>query len=247
MRLLLILFLILGFSYKSASADVYVKAIRTLYIHESPDEKSKIVDSVYEHGNFYIVGYTKGFWYGTHFFSMGYIKENYANYIPDGESQKDMDYYKQYNRFDTATANPKLRSIMTQLANDINNYLTQSKKVKAQGLEVNAYDWNYQNEYSKFMDFSVSVTNHSKKAIKYIYFYVAAYNPVNDVISYHGQSTFKLTGVGPIEPSEASSFNFENVLYSNVIDEVKLKKIEVKYMDNTIKTYSNIKSLMIEL
>ena len=53
-------------------------------------------------------------------------------------------------------------------------------------------------------------------------------------------------GIGPIDYSEKGSYNFESVLYSKVVESMKIKQIKIQFFDGTVKVISNPKSLNID-
>jgi hypothetical protein len=134
-----------------------------------------------------------------------------------------------------------------QLNTNKEDSLKKAKEVanaKKNGLLINYTDWNYANEYSNFVTFDVSVTNYSKKTIKYIRFYIAAKDPVGGRISYLTRTVFPARGVGPITYMDYGQYTFEDVFYSKIVEEVYLVKIDVDYMDGTKRTYTNIKQII---
>jgi hypothetical protein len=81
--------------------------------------------------------------------------------------------------------------------------------------------------------FSISFYNASPKTIKYVWVTSTAYNAVNDPIQ-----TKKVKCVGPIKSQDNGTYEFDDIFLTRVLDEVRLQKIEVQYMDGTIRSYS---------
>jgi hypothetical protein len=103
------------------------------------------------------------------------------------------------------------------------------------------FSWSYPNEYSSFADVSITVLNPFKKKIKYISFSLQAFNPVDDLVKdgFTGASTKIVKGVGPINYGESGSYEFESVLYSKVIETMKIKSLTLLFFDGSTKTISN--------
>lgn len=90
-----------------------------------------------------------------------------------------------------------------------------------------------ESDYLKYPGFNVSIYNsHPKKVIKYMWFTIRAYNPVNDIV---GTNTVK--AIGPVKPNQFGEYNFEFVFKSNIIETCKLINIKIKYMDETTVTF----------
>lgn len=124
--------------------------------------------------------------------------------------------YKKYNvkiNFDGDSA----------AAVDVVNYNAISKN----GLAISAFEVTG-GDYNIGLD--ISLTNYAAKTIKYAFISVTVTNPVHDKIG-----TKTLTAVGPIEHSKTGSYQFENVLYSNVAEYLVVDNIKIQYMDGSIK------------
>ncbi len=76
----------------------------------------------------------------------------------------------------------------------------------------------------------ISLTNYSKKTIKYAFITVTATNPVHDKI---GTKTVK--AVGPIKPSETASYEFNDIIYSRTAKYLTIDNIKLQYMNGAIK------------
>ena len=68
---------------------------------------------------------------------------------------------------------------------------------------------------------------------KYLWVTVTAYNRVNDVI---GTKTVQL--IGPIDPGDAATGSFDDVMYSKVFHSGKIVRVKIQFMDGAIKEYS---------
>lgn len=113
------------------------------------------------------------------------------------------------------------------------------KSAYANGLAILTHDYD-ESDYG-LIDFSVGVMNLSQKTIKYIWFTVTIYNPVNDAIQ---TKTFK--GVGPIYYQDTGAYNFESGFYTKVFGYGSIKNIKIQYMDGSTKslTGSTIKNII---
>lgn len=85
--------------------------------------------------------------------------------------------------------------------------------------------------------------NSSKKTIKYVDFYFSVYNAVGDkcYLKYERSYVGKVRGVGPVEPFEAGSWNWEMATHytSGDASEMRIVKLVITYMDGTTKTLPN--------
>jgi len=89
-------------------------------------------------------------------------------------------------------------------------------------------------EYLKFPGFKVSFVNcKENKIIKYCWFTISAYNPVNDIVG-----TKIVEAIGPAEPFKVVSYSFDNIFASKVIDYCKIVSIKIQYMDGSITLYN---------
>lgn len=86
------------------------------------------------------------------------------------------------------------------------------------------------NDYK--VGFEISISNYTKKTIKYITFTIAGYNDVKDR---EGLKTFR--GVGPISFLSSGSYSFENAFFSSTITSLRIIKVYVQYTNGTTKEY----------
>jgi hypothetical protein len=75
---------------------------------------------------------------------------------------------------------------------------------------------------------------------------VTGLNPVGDAVfnTFKGSSKFALKGVGPIPPKTSSKFEFKNAWFTDLVESVIINSVKVQYMDGSIKTITNPKSIM---
>lgn len=120
--------------------------------------------------------------------------------------------------------------------------LVKYEKLGLMIVEDGPYD---ESEHTKGTGYTASVLNTSKKAIKYIWFYVLGINAVGDPVVERtkGTSLMTLRGIGPIESMESGEYDFEYVWFTDLVETTKLKSVKVQYMDGTIRTHSNPESL----
>lgn len=112
------------------------------------------------------------------------------------------------------------------------------------GLHITDWNWGYESEYSSAFDFSISFRNYSKKTVKYIWFYITAYDAVGGRLSSFGKTIVELKGIGPVIYLDGGTYDFERVFYSKVVDKVKIIKVRIQYMDGSFKDFTNIASIM---
>ena len=97
-----------------------------------------------------------------------------------------------------------------------------------------------QSEYTDGTGFRIKFYNPTNKTIKYITINLIGYNSVNDPVSSRGKYTLSPKCVGPIEPEETGSYEFDYLWFTDLVDNAKIKSIVVQYMNGTTKTISNI-------
>lgn len=85
--------------------------------------------------------------------------------------------------------------------------------------------------------------NSSKKTIKYADFYFSVFNAVGDkcYLKYERSYIGNVRGVGPVEPFEAGSWNWDRATHytSGDASEMRIVKLVITYMDGTTKTIPN--------
>ena len=88
-----------------------------------------------------------------------------------------------------------------------------------------------------------SFFNSSKKTIKYVDLYFSVYNAVGDrcYLRYERSYIGNVRGVGPVEPFEAGSWNWDRATHytSGDASEMRIVKLVITYMDGTTKTIPN--------
>ncbi len=114
----------------------------------------------------------------------------------------------------------------------LSNFYKTCQKRGLQLLDWELYD---ESDYTKGTGIKFSVSNLSKKTIKYISFTVLGINPVGDVVKAKNRlNSIILKGVGPIEQDRAATFKFDYTWFSDLPESAEIKSIKVQFMDNSI-------------
>lgn len=120
------------------------------------------------------------------------------------------------------------------------------KNAVAQGLFIENWSFYDESEYTNGTGIKFEVINTANKTIKYISFTLLGLNGVGDPVKGKlGANTITVKGVGPIEPHQSGSYDFEYAWLSDLIQEVKITSVKIQYMDNTFKVISNPQSVII--
>lgn len=126
--------------------------------------------------------------------------------------------------------------------------ITFIEKCEAKGLVI--LDWSFydESEYIDGTSVKISVYNPTKKKVKYLWFTFIGYNAVDDVIIDRLKMTSKITmkGIGPINPEESGTYEYDYVWHSDLVQKVKIFQIKVQYMDGTFKTILNPNEVIID-
>ncbi|MCA0933103.1 hypothetical protein LCM02_11615 [Lutimonas saemankumensis] len=153
--------------------------------------------------------------------------------------QAEAKYYSQLSQFISVLDAEKEMKIKNDSIELIEYNLLKKKKIDIENIavsEINSADgvslvikWGFFNP---------------KKVIKYIRFYVVPYNAVGDIVrsDIGGKSNSVLEITGPIYPNKKYDYSYwENVWYNNTVQCIKLKSVEVIYMDGS--SYFYVKEL----
>ncbi len=92
------------------------------------------------------------------------------------------------------------------------------------------------------VDLTLGIQNVSKKRIKYATFILQPYNSVDDPVEY--EKSFK--GIGFIEPNSEGVWNFESAWFSDVIETLKLKSINLVFEDGSSKLITKIGEIRVD-
>lgn len=109
------------------------------------------------------------------------------------------------------------------------------------GLAIKSWGVYDESEYTDGTGIRITFLNPTEKVIKYISISFQGYNAVDDP---YGRPVSKRC-VGPIEPKETASYNFEYVWFSDVVEYAKIRSITVTYKNGTTKTISNPSEIML--
>ncbi len=111
------------------------------------------------------------------------------------------------------------------------------------GLSIISWGVYDQSEYTDGTGFRIKFYNPTNKTIKYITINLVGYNAVDDAVSSRGKYTLSPKCVGPIEPEDAGSYDFEYLWFTDLVEYAKIKSIVVQYTNGTTKTISNISNI----
>lgn len=158
----------------------------------------------------------------------------------------------------TETEQPKLDSLLTcdtitrnaffnwtkQLHNysfltDAASLLDELKGHSKYGLSI--VDWGVydESEYTDGTGLRFKFYNPTKKTIKYITINFIGYNAVDDPVSSYEGQTLTRKCIGPIDPSDDATYEFEYVWFTDIVEYATVKSIVVQYKDGTTKRITN--------
>lgn len=148
----------------------------------------------------------------------------YNNYILVERKDISIDSLK-WNNLDTC-----LTDLCTEYA-EYFNFIKQARKLNI--AITDSYASNECGTVGNCIGAHISILNLSKKKIKYIWFNVIGYNPVDDKVLYKGSYTQSLKGIGPIEAEMDKTMSFSNVWYDEPVSSFKINSMKIQYMDGT--------------
>ncbi len=126
---------------------------------------------------------------------------------------------------------------------NIGSALNELKGFEKYGLSIISWNVYDQSEYTDGTGFRIKFYNPTKKTIKYITINLVGYNAVDDAVSSSGKYTLSPKCVGPLEPDNAGSYDFEYLWFTDLVEYAKIKSIVVQYTNGTSKTISNISTI----
>lgn len=118
------------------------------------------------------------------------------------------------------------------------------KKVKSYskyGLAIKNWGVYDESEYTDGTGIRINFLNPTEQIIKYISITFQGYNAVDDP---YGRPISKRC-IGPIEPKETASYEFEYAWFSDVVEYAKIRSITVTYKNGTSKTVADPSSIML--
>lgn len=182
------------------------------------------------------------------YYEVVFDKETY--FVDTSKVVTDKTYYEQIEDMTTERAD-SFKNFALSLGKAL--YATKLKKAlafiegcKAKGLLITDWAPSDESDYTQGTSIRMEVLNPTKKTIKYIWFTFIGYNAVDDPIIDPKRGTKSITkqGIGPIEPDAAASYRFEYVWFTDLVSTAIISQIKVQFMDGTIKTIANPKSIM---
>ncbi len=111
-----------------------------------------------------------------------------------------------------------------------------NNKCSSLGLMISNYYVYDESDYTEGTSFSVQVYNPTAKTIKYIWLDIVGYDAVDEKVIEKGASKKSVKCIGPIEPEGFSTYQFDYVWFTDIVDYSKIGTIKVQYMDKSIKT-----------
>lgn len=124
-------------------------------------------------------------------------------------------------------------SQLEKVLNTINGFASKGVSIPSWGV----YDMS---EYTDGTGMRFSFHNPTKKTIKYVNVSFVGYNAVDDRV---GRAISKRC-IGPIEPDETASYDFEYAWFTDVVEYAKMTSLSVQYMDGTTKTVAKPSSVV---
>lgn len=124
-------------------------------------------------------------------------------------------------------------------ARDTKELLDELKSHTKYGLSIEDWGVYDESEYTDGTGIKFKFYNPTKKMIKYITITFVGYNAVDDPVSSYEGGSLTRKCIGPIEPDESASYEFEYVWFTDIVQYAKIKSIVVQYNDNTTKRITN--------
>lgn len=118
--------------------------------------------------------------------------------------------------------------------------INQIKSYSKYGLAIPSWGVYDVSEYTDGTGIRFSFLNPTNSTIKYVNITFQGYNAVDDPV---GRAMTKKC-IGPIEPDETASYDFEYAWFTDVVEYAKIRSISVIYKNGTTKTISNPKNIM---
>lgn len=112
------------------------------------------------------------------------------------------------------------------------------EKYKKRGIVVLDADVYDMGEYSDATGMRFEVWNTSDKMIKYITINFVGYNAVDDPVTSWGQKTITKRCIGPIEPGDTATYEFDYAWWTSIVEYAEIKSMVVEYKGGTKKTFT---------
>lgn len=108
------------------------------------------------------------------------------------------------------------------------------------GLAIPSWRVYDMSEYTEGTGIKIKFYNPTNSTIKYITLTIQGYNAVDDP---YGRPVTKKC-IGPIDPDDTVSYDFEYVWFSDIVEYAKIKSIVVQYKNGTTKKISNVNNII---
>lgn len=123
-------------------------------------------------------------------------------------------------------------------------HLDELKSHTKYGLSIVSWGAYDESEYTDGTGMKFEFYNPTKKTIKYITINFVGYNAVDDPVSTYEGSTLTRKCIGPIEPKDQATYEFEYVWFTDIVEYAKIKSILVQYKDGTSKRINNASNIV---
>lgn len=122
----------------------------------------------------------------------------------------------------------------------LNDAISELDSYKKYGLAINSWGVYDESKYTDGTGVNVTFYNPTQQIIKYISISFQGYNAVDDPY----ERSISKRCIGPIEPGETATYQFEYVWFTDIVQYAKLRSITVTYKNGTTKTISNPNSIV---
>lgn len=120
------------------------------------------------------------------------------------------------------------------------NAINTVKGFASKGISIPSWGVYDMSEYTDGTGIHFTFHNPTNKTIKYINLGFVGYNAVDDRVG----KVMSKRCIGPIEPDETASYDFEYAWYTDIVEYAKITSLSVQYKDGTTKVVSNPSSVV---
>ncbi len=156
------------------------------------------------------------------------------------EFKRDRQFEKYINTWEDSIANNNAFNNQKAIIFNIIQYNTFKEKVCKVAPDGFIKRWGWELNTADGIEPYFTFFNTSKKTIKYVDFYFSVFNAVGDkcYLKYNRSYVGYVRGVGPVEPFEAGSWNWDRATHYTSADasEMRVVKLVITYMDGSTKT-----------
>jgi hypothetical protein len=124
--------------------------------------------------------------------------------------------------------------------NNLEDAINTIKGFSSKGISIPSWSVYDMSEYTDGTGVRFTFHNPTNKTIKYVNISFAGYNAVDDRV---GKIISKRC-IGPIEPDETASYDFEYAWFTDIIQYAKITSLSVQYKDGTTKVVSDPSSVV---